>query len=268
MSADLPSAWPAFLGLVGFDPSDYGDDFAHVYDDLYDGQSDPAQTVEYLASMGICPGDRVLEMGAGTGRLSLPLAGSGLRVTALDVSQRMLDKLQSKVPDGLKIETVLCDMASAGELREQAGTFKCVLIAFNSILHLETEAEQLATLRGAFELLEGEGRLVVELNRLDSLPTSDSPRFEVRDSTADSAVIRYSWIDSTGLLRGAHLDFSNGTCEIRRFSHRSLTPSSLVEMASSIGFRLVYASTGWDDLGQIGVGDDWPAANAVLTFAP
>jgi SAM-dependent methyltransferase len=59
------------------------------------------------------PPARVLDAGAGTGFLSLLLAGQGYQVTALDVSARMLETLRAKAARlGLTVRTVNSDAAS------------------------------------------------------------------------------------------------------------------------------------------------------------
>src|SRR5918998_1699502 len=54
------------------------------------------------------PPARVLDVGAGTGSLSILLARMGYQVTALDVSPRMIERLHSRAADEeLELETVV-----------------------------------------------------------------------------------------------------------------------------------------------------------------
>ncbi|GGS41720.1 class I SAM-dependent methyltransferase [Streptomyces parvus] len=51
-----------------------------------------------LASV-IPDGAKVLDFGCGDGRVAIPMAGLGFEVTAVDASQRMLDRLGERDPD-------------------------------------------------------------------------------------------------------------------------------------------------------------------------
>ena len=54
----------------------------------------------------------VLDVGAGTGRVALPLAAAGYDVTALDYDGELLSVLEQRAAaDGLEVETVLADAA-------------------------------------------------------------------------------------------------------------------------------------------------------------
>ena len=69
------------------------------------------------------PPAAVLDVGAGTGFLSLLLAGQGYRVTAVDLSPGMLDRLRAKASDqGVAVKTVESDA-----LRPPAGDFDAVV---------------------------------------------------------------------------------------------------------------------------------------------
>ena len=62
----------------GYEANTYGDRFADVYDDWYQDVSDVASTVARVAALAGPGGGRVLELGAGSGRLAIPLAERGL----------------------------------------------------------------------------------------------------------------------------------------------------------------------------------------------
>jgi len=64
---------------------------------------------ELIPLLGALVGKKVLDVGAGTGRLSLPLANRGAHVTALDVSPKMLEIVKKK---NSKIITVVGDAES------------------------------------------------------------------------------------------------------------------------------------------------------------
>ncbi|MEA4852915.1 MAG: class I SAM-dependent methyltransferase [Christensenella sp.] len=76
------------------------DALADVYDSLmYD--VDYGKWAEYLCSLletsGVVPNGTVLEYACGTGNITLPLFRSGFDVTALDISEEMLEIAQQKV---------------------------------------------------------------------------------------------------------------------------------------------------------------------------
>lgn len=78
-------------------------------------------------------GGPVLELACGTGRITVPMAKKGLRITGLDISTSMLvHAAQKSAAEGVVIEWVHADCRDF-DLPEH---FSLVLFPFNSIAHL------------------------------------------------------------------------------------------------------------------------------------
>ena len=113
---------------------------------------DPA--VSFLAALA--GGGAALELAVGTGRVAVPLAERGVRVSGIELSQPMADQLHRKRAD---IPVVVGDMATT----RVPGDFSLVYVVWNSIGNLRTQAEQVACFRNAARHLAPGGRFVVEL---------------------------------------------------------------------------------------------------------
>ncbi|MEL6207326.1 MAG: methyltransferase domain-containing protein [Pseudomonadota bacterium] len=127
--------------------------------ETYDALHDPRETdlaVECLAELA--GGGPALEFAIGTGRLALPLAERGVAISGIELSPDMIAKLREK-PGGAGILVVQGDMATA----EVPGSFSLVLLAFNTIMNLTTQAEQVACFENAARHLAPGGRFVIEV---------------------------------------------------------------------------------------------------------
>jgi len=69
--------------------------YARIYDTVFGPVLQPGRK-GVLAALNLRPGDRVLEVGVGTG-LSLQLYPRDVRITGIDVSREMLDKARARV---------------------------------------------------------------------------------------------------------------------------------------------------------------------------
>jgi SAM-dependent methyltransferase len=131
--------------------------------DLYEMENadDPAFDLEYWSALvrSLAPA-RMLELAAGTGRLTIPLASLGVvgELVALDSSEPFVERLRGRV--GSLPVTVVC-----GDMRAPAfdGRFDLVAIPFNSLAYLMTRDDRLACLRACRELLAPGGRLAFDL---------------------------------------------------------------------------------------------------------
>jgi SAM-dependent methyltransferase len=107
-------------------------------------------------------GSPILELGCGTGRLLIPLAGSGYKVTGVDVSEAMLAVARRKVlANGLDSRVALLRQ----DMRElEIDTrFNLAFAAINSFLHMMTAGDQTAALLRIRQHLNPGGVLLLDL---------------------------------------------------------------------------------------------------------
>jgi len=118
-------------------------------------------------------GDPVLDVGAGTGRVTLELARAGHRVTALDVDPELLATLSGRA-DGLNVDTV-CDDARTFDLGERR--FALCIVPMQTIQLLGGRDGRVAFLARAAAHLAPGGRLAIAISEqlepfevLDGIP--------------------------------------------------------------------------------------------------
>ena len=78
--------------------SDY-DRWADVYDTVYTYLRDD---IPFYVDAAKRYGGPVLELGCGTGRVTVPIAEAGVEIVGLDISQAMLDVARSKLDSLVK----------------------------------------------------------------------------------------------------------------------------------------------------------------------
>jgi SAM-dependent methyltransferase len=139
--------------------TDRFDIYARFYDpDLGDWDADMALYEQFAARCG----SPILELGCGTGRVLLPLARQGYRITGIDASAAMLDQARQKLAKEDLAGSVTLVQQEMREL-DLAERFTLALAALNSFAHLHTTAEQLAALARVRRHLEPGGLLILDL---------------------------------------------------------------------------------------------------------
>ncbi|HEY6268230.1 MAG TPA: class I SAM-dependent methyltransferase [Candidatus Acidoferrum sp.] len=114
-------------------------------------------------------GDPVLELGCGTGRVTMALAQAGKRVTGLDLSERMLERAVKKraalfTEERERVHLVQGDMAQF-DLGEK---FRLIIIPFRPLQHLLEAKQQMDCLECVRKHLAPGGRLVLDVFQTDA----------------------------------------------------------------------------------------------------
>lgn len=78
---------------------------------------------------GVAPGDRVVEVGAGLGALTLALAGTGARVTAVEIDRRLVGALEESLGAAQNVTIVEADAMGLDWPALLAGASRWVLVA-------------------------------------------------------------------------------------------------------------------------------------------
>ncbi len=210
-----------------------------LYDDpeLYD-RLFPATEQFYVEEAGKRSG-RVLELGCGTGRLTVAIAQNGIDIVGADLSDSMLEAARRKVRlASVEVPFVRADMSDL-DLDEQ---FATILIPGNSLLHLLTNEELKQCLAGVRRHLAPGGRLIFDISKWDMSryardPGQRYPAFTQGEITVDETTS----YDAAAQVRNVVWYLSTPSAsDFRKIEYRLrvIFPQELLLLLEIAGFRL------------------------------
>ncbi len=134
--------------------------WANRYDWLYSWrQADIPFYIEEAQKSG----GPVLELGCGTGRISIPIAKAGIEVVGIDISKPMLDLARSKAKKAGLSKSEMSFLI--GDMREFSlgRTFPVIIVPFRSFLALLNVPDQRSCLESIKYHLAPEGLLILDI---------------------------------------------------------------------------------------------------------
>jgi SAM-dependent methyltransferase len=197
-------------------------------------------------------GGAILELGAGTGRVTIPLARDGHTVVALDQSPTMLERLRRRVaaeraPVGRRVTVVAGDLRSFKLPRQQR--FALVIAAFNVLEHLYTRGEVHACLRQVVAHLAPGGAFAFDVQLPDLAwllrdPTKRWARTRFTDPTTGRAMVYstnhdYDPVSQIVLIRLYYEPVDGvGPGHVVKLSQRKFFPAELEALVAHAGLRV------------------------------
>ena len=214
------------------------DEWAEVYDEVW-AELDTAEVVDHLNSLA--PGGTFLELGAGTGRVCVPLAQLATSVVAVELSRRMAEKLSEKAgPNTIVIVGDMVDYLATTPV-------DVVYCIFNSFVEVLDQSSQIKVLQNARESVKPGGYVVLET----SIPSAGGilasrQQVAIRDVAEGHATISLSMNDPLNQrVSFREVTFSNSGVRVLDVENRFVWPGELDLMATMAGLRLENRFDGW-----------------------
>jgi SAM-dependent methyltransferase len=238
---------------------EYSSVFAEFYDQtpLYLSRPDIAFYVEEARAAG-----SVLELGCGSGRVLIPTAVAGVRITGLDLSESMLALCRRKLaaqPREVRDRVRLLHASMADfNLGE---TFALVTTPFRSFQHLISTDEQLACLRCVHRHLADGGRLILDMFQVNPAGLGDPEWMREREDTPETSLPDGRRFRRTARITAFHraeqfnevefavyITYPDGRTErhTQSFPFRYFFPKEVEHLLARVGLRVVAIYGGFD----------------------
>lgn len=224
---------------------------------LYDAEnSDFEPDGPFMLSLAKQLGGTVLELGCGTGRVTIPLAKSGVEIVGLDIVPGMVELAKQKSVE-LPIEWIVADVRTF-HLEQK---FRLIFESGSVFHHMLTRQDQEAYLARVREHLEEDGRLVLTLffPKPRNLISSEEEEEWFTAEHPDGYEIKVSGIDRYDAFRQIRTETayrrwtdSNGEemTKVAPLSLRYIFPQEMEGLLHYNGFEIV-EQYGDFDLGPV-----------------
>lgn len=229
------------------------DPIARFYDLTHRDLRDDVSFVRELVRQR---GPRVLELGAGSGRLLVELATVAQHVYGVDSSEAMLALARERIgllPNSLRerVTVTQADMALL-DLPGTVETFDLAIVPYNTWMHLDSE-QAIGTLRGMKQYLRENGTLFIDLaNPLHIADTPDDPtlllektltdpdsgemilQFAANRLDPDAQMLHVTWVFDACPLGGGPV-----TRTVSQMAYHYRYPHQMQLLLEETGYRLV-----------------------------
>jgi SAM-dependent methyltransferase len=235
------------------DATDFNENLHGWYDDDYlffssktTNEERTANELEFIwQALQLRPGESVLDLGCGHGRIANRLAQRGANVTGIDVVPLFLDRARS---DAAKLSVAVdYRQGTICELSE-LGPFDAVIVWFFSFGY-GTDEDNFATLQAISRVLRPGGRLLFDQYNIAALARAGD-RYTVLELGDDLLLQRPICDLEAGRWGAERIVVRNGQTRRARFMCRCYSPTELKAVLLATGFDApVFMGDGFEKLG-------------------
>jgi SAM-dependent methyltransferase len=213
-------------------------------------KSTEAEVDLLVEELGIGPGSRVLDLACGRGRIAIPLAQRGMRVTGVDLSPRSLELARRDAATaGVALELIESDMREIDFDPE----FDAAYNVYSSFGYFEEQADDERVLHAVARSLKRGGAFLIDTVN----PIALERVFHEREwREFDDGTLMLEQIDHDRLAGRHNTTWTfvrpDGTRSEQRFSLRLYTAPELCRMFAAAGLDVDGAWGSWQrtDLGD------------------
>jgi SAM-dependent methyltransferase len=214
----------------------FGEDYLRLYRPHLTPERTERETIGIIQRLALPPGSKILDLCCGHGRISIPLAALGYRVTGLDLSPIFLAHARAAARDaGVRVRWIRSDMRSIPYENE----FAAVINIFTAFGYLEHEGEDQKVLQAVARALAPGGVFLLEIAHRDAvvrhLFPSDVDHHE--DGLLAIQEQEFDLLNSRLHVRVTMVE-AEGARKEYRYSMRLYTLTELYHMLAVAGLRL------------------------------
>ncbi len=166
-----------YQAISQMNPTTYPEFIARFYDTIYHRVRDGVDNTFFI-NQALAAGGKVLEIGAGTGRLFMEALEKGVDIYAIDISPSMTTLLRSKLPPQQHFRVRTGDAVTM----QWEERFDLIIAPFRVLSHIIETERQLRLLATVYEHLREKGRFIFDVfvpdPRLLANGIKDQPDFD------------------------------------------------------------------------------------------